>query len=76
MYYSINNNELSIADKEENLTAYFDNVKEGFSNSERLLRKEKIYLNDVENLFKQINDGMALAKIWLILYILTQTLLF
>ena len=28
MYYSINNNELSIADKEENLTAYFDNVKE------------------------------------------------
>lgn len=28
MYYSINNNELSIADKKENLTAYFENVQE------------------------------------------------
>lgn len=30
------------------MSNYFDNVKEGFSNSDRLLRKEKIYLNDVE----------------------------
>ena len=28
MFYSINNNELTIADKEENLTVYFDNVQE------------------------------------------------
>ncbi|MBR3604832.1 MAG: hypothetical protein IKL52_02240 [Candidatus Gastranaerophilales bacterium] len=48
MYYSINNNEFSIADKKENLTRYYDNVFElpsDYEDGKYIVENNELVLN-------------------------------
>ena len=68
MYYSINNNELSIADKKENLTAYFENVQELPSDYEAgkyIVKDNELVLNPNFEEEKKQAEKERIAKLYL-----------
>lgn len=68
MYYSINNNELSIADIKENLTAYFENVYELPSDYEAgkyIVKDNELVLNPNFEEEKAQAEKERIAKLYL-----------
>lgn len=68
MFYSINNNELSIADKKENLTAYFENVYElppGYETGKYIVQDNELVLNPNWEEQKALREKERIAKLCL-----------
>ena len=68
MFYSINNNELSIADKKENLTAYFENVYElpsDYETGKYIVQDNELVLNSNWEEQKALREKERIAKLCL-----------
>ena len=68
MYYSINNNEFSIADKKENLTRYYDNALElpsDYEDGKYIVENNELVLNPNWQAQKEQEEKERISKLCL-----------